>query len=119
MTSTQLAQHVAQLLEDRKAQRVQILDIRKLSSVADFFVVCSGATPIQVRALADHVEEKLAEMGVRPHHTEGYRLGRWVLMDYGDVVVHILRNEERDFYSLERLWGDAPLLDHRVLAGAR
>lgn len=119
MTSTQLAEHVARLLEDRKAQRVQILDIRKLSPVADFFVVCSGATNIQVRALADHVEDKLAELGVRPHHTEGYRLGRWVLMDYGDVVVHILRSEERDFYSLERLWGDAPLLDHRALAGTR
>lgn len=118
MTSAQLAQTAARILEDRKAQKVKVLDIRKLSSVADFFIVSSGKTDVQVRALADHVEEKLAEQGRRPDHTEGYRLGRWVLMDYGDVVIHIFREEERDFYGLERLWGDAPLVDYTEVAVA-
>lgn len=118
LTSAQLAQTAARILEDRKAQKVKVLDIRKLSSVADFFIVSSGKTDVQVRALADHVEEKLAEQGRRPDHTEGYRLGRWVLMDYGDVVIHIFREEERDFYGLERLWGDAPLVDYTEVAVA-
>lgn len=107
LTSAQLAQLVAQLLEDKKGREVRILDIRPISPVADYFVIASAGNAVQARAMADYVEKRLGELGVGRHHTEGYQSGRWILLDYGDVVIHLFHPEERDFYNLERLWGDA------------
>lgn len=96
----------------RKALNVVILDLRALSTVSDYFVVCSGQTPVQVRAIADHVRDYMRqEANLRPLRLEGYHEGRWVLLDYGDVIVHVFHEEERDYYGLERLWGDAQALE--------
>lgn len=119
LTPTQLAHQVAHLLEDKKASQVRIVDLRNLSPVTDFFVIGSGTSTTQVRAMADHVEEKLGQLGVARHHTEGYLGGRWILIDYGDVVVHIFHEEERDYYSLERLWGDAPVIELEPVGASR
>ncbi|HWI52615.1 MAG TPA: ribosome silencing factor, partial [Symbiobacteriaceae bacterium] len=94
--------------DEKKGKDVRILDIRSISSVADYFVICTGTSATHVRAIVDFVEEKLTEFGLRLHHMEGYQNGRWILLDFSDVVVHVMQAEERSFYNLERLWGDAP-----------
>jgi ribosome-associated protein len=94
--------------EDRKAVDLKVLHLREISDFTDYFVLCSGTSERQVQAIADAVEERLRAEGVRPLHVEGYNRGQWVLLDYGDLVVHIFQEEIRRFYALERLWGDAP-----------
>lgn len=94
--------------EDRKAVDLRVLHVEQVSDFTDFFLICSGTSERQVQAIADAVQEKLREERVRPLHVEGYNRGQWVLLDYGDFVVHIFQEEPRRFYSLERLWGDAP-----------
>ncbi|MBX6394761.1 MAG: ribosome silencing factor [Alicyclobacillaceae bacterium] len=105
-----VARLAADAAADKKAGNVVILDIRGLSVVADYFVICSGQSRTQVQAIADHVREKLEEHGVFARGVEGRDEARWILLDFGDVVVHVFREEEREFYNLERLWGDAPVL---------
>lgn len=95
---------------DKKAKNVVIMDMRGLSSITDYFVVCSAASAIQTRAIADHIEAELDRRHVRKRHSEGYANGRWILMDYGDFVVHVFHEHEREFYNLERLWGDAQMV---------
>lgn len=93
----------------KKADRILILDVSELLGITDYFVICSGNTERQVRAIAEAVERALAvDDGVKPYRREGEREGRWVLLDYVDFVVHVFHQEERDYYSLERLWSDAP-----------
>jgi len=95
-------------LEERKALDGVVLDLRGLSEAADYFVVCSGTSDTHVRGMAESVVERLTAAGQRLHHVEGLAQGRWVLLDYVDVVVHIFHPAAREFYQLERLWGDAP-----------
>jgi len=97
------------LARDKKAYGIRILDLRKLSPVSDFFVICSVDAEVQARAVTDHIVDGLREAGHRPWHTEGYRTSGWVILDFVDVVVHIFLPKVREFYSLERLWGDAPV----------
>jgi len=85
-----------------------ILDVKKVSSFTDYFVICSGTSDRQVQAMATHVEEKLGKQALHPIGVEGKTQGRWVLLDYGDVVIHIFQQPVREFYDLERLWADAP-----------
>jgi ribosome-associated protein len=94
--------------EDRKAVDLRVLHLEKVSDFTDFFLICSGTSERQVQAIADAVQERMREEKVRPLHVEGFNRGQWVLLDYGDFVVHIFQEEPRRFYSLERLWGDAP-----------
>jgi ribosome-associated protein len=94
--------------EDRKAVDLRVLHLEKVSDFTDYFLICSGTSERQVQAIADAVQERMREERVRPLHVEGYNRGQWVLLDYGDFVVHIFQEEPRRFYSLERLWGDAP-----------
>lgn len=94
--------------EDRKAVDLKVLHLGQISDFTEYFVLCSGTSERQVQAIADAVEERLRAEGVRPLHVEGYNRGQWVLLDYGDLVVHIFQEETRRFYALERLWGDAP-----------
>ena len=96
--------------EERKARDLTVLDLRGLSTATDFFVVATGTSDIHVRSIAEHVIEELKKVDVRPNHVEGIRGGRWVLIDYIDFVIHVFHPAARDFYELERLWGDAPLL---------
>jgi ribosome-associated protein len=99
---------VAELALDRKASEVVALDLRGISTATDYFVIGSGTSDIQVRSIAEHIEETLREEGHRPDHVEGKAGGTWVLLDYIDFVVHIFHASAREFYQLEHLWGDAP-----------
>ncbi len=92
---------------DKKAFDVVVLDLRGTPAFTDFFVLCSGASPRQVKAIADAVEETLRAAKVRPAHVEGYDRAEWVLMDFFTFIVHVFTPQTREFYSLERLWGDA------------
>ncbi len=101
---------VSEALADRKAVDPIVLDLRGLTAAADYFVIVSGTSDAHVRGMADHLMTALAPRGIAPHHVEGLAQGRWVLLDYVDFVVHVFHPELRDFYQLERLWGDAPVL---------
>jgi ribosome-associated protein len=102
-----LAKKVAQLALEKKADDVVILNVKKLTKVADYFVICSAESGLQVKAVVDHITEELEKRGIRAWHIEGYDYLRWVLIDYVDVVVHVFLKEMREFYGLERFWGDA------------
>jgi ribosome-associated protein len=120
--SLESAQLCAEAAESKKAFDIQILDLRGLTYITDYFVICSGNNTTQVSAIADWVEHALAKAGRRPSHVEGSVGSRWVLMDYGDVVIHVFDEETRIYYSLEKLWSDAPrvpvVLRPRELQGA-
>jgi ribosome-associated protein len=98
----------AELLFDRKALDVTLLDLRGVSTATDFFLIATGTSDTHVGAIADHVVDALKESGTRPLAVEGERGGRWILVDYFSFVVHVFHPAARDFYQLERLWGDAP-----------
>ena len=104
-------QRAVELALERKASDVVVLDLRGISTATDYFVIASGNSDVQVKAIADHVRDELKKDSVRPEHLEGLRGGRWVLMDYVDFVVHVFHPQAREFYQLERLWGDAPRWD--------
>jgi len=97
-------------IEDRKGVRLQVLDLRGLSDAADFFVIASGTSDAHVRGLADGVLQAMDEAGMPAYHVEGIQNGRWVLLDFVDMIVHLFHPETRAFYQLERLWQDAPIL---------
>jgi len=97
--------------EDKKAKNIVVLDIGDISFVSDYFIICSGNSSTQVKAIADNIEERLEEQGVSLLRKEGMAEARWVLLDYGDFVFHVFLEEERNYYNLERLWGDAKVVD--------
>lgn len=101
-----LAEKICALLSAKKAEDILIIDVTEKTTLCDFFVIASGHSSTQVKALCDHVEEKLSAEGIEPRRTEGTREGRWGVIDYGDVIVHIFNDESRLFYHLERLWQD-------------
>ena len=101
-----LVLHIGTLLEDKKAQNLLMLDVSHLTIVADCFVIASGRSVVQVKALADELDEKLGAEGIFARRREGYAEGRWIVLDYGAVLVHLFHEEEREFYHLERLWMD-------------
>ena len=108
--SAELARACARLVEDKKGQDILILDLRRLTYITDFFVIGSGTNPRQMTAISTSIEQEMAQLGVRPIGTEGAGGSRWVLLDYGDFVVHLFDPEWRKLYDLELLWGDAPRL---------
>jgi ribosome-associated protein len=93
---------------EKKASGVVMLDVGKLTSFTDYFLICTGDTDVQIRAIADAIVGDLKKRKIRVLHVEGYENAKWVLLDYGDVVVHIFNPELREFYQLEKLWADAP-----------
>jgi ribosome-associated protein len=103
---------VVELALERKAHDVTVLDLRGISTATDYFVVASGRSDVQVKAIAEHIAEELRGEGLRAGHVEGLTGGRWVLLDYIDFVVHVFHPQARAFYQLENLWGDAPRWDH-------
>ncbi|MBP1654165.1 MAG: hypothetical protein H6Q28_721 [Bacteroidetes bacterium] len=111
MKTQALARSIAKLTLTKKANDVVMMDLRGLTSMADYFVVCSADSDIQVKAIADAVEEGLGKKGIRPWHSEGGS-SNWVLLDFVDVVLHVFHKNLRQFYNLEKLWGDAKM--HRV-----
>ena len=96
---------------DKKATELVVLDLRKTGAFTDYFLICTGANPRQVHAIADAIEQALKSKQVRPAHVEGYRRAEWVLVDYFDFIVHVFSPSARSFYSLERLWGNAARID--------
>jgi ribosome-associated protein len=112
------ARLVVEAALDRKARDVVALDVRGIASFADVFVLATGTSDRHVRAVADAIDAALRERGERPLGVEGEGDGRWVLMDLGDVIVHVFLKEVRDYYDLERLWSDAPVIEFEP-AGAR
>ena len=96
-------------LLEMKAEKVVLLDLRGIAEFADYFIICTGSSDVQVRAIADTLIERAKADGQRPLNTEGYDRRKWVLVDFVDVVVHVMQPDEREFYALERLWGDAPI----------
>jgi ribosome-associated protein len=102
---------------DKLAEHVLVLDVAALTTVASYLVIGSGESVRQVKAIAEAVDDALAAEGVRLLHSEGLEHGRWVLLDYGDVVVHVFHREAREFYRIERLWADAPAVDLAPVRG--
>jgi ribosome-associated protein len=109
LTPKNIARAAGKYALDKNGLDIKILDLRKLSDVADYFVICSGTVDIHVKAIADNIVDKMKERGVRVWHREGYQALNWVLLDYVSVVVHVFRPEVRERYALEKLWGDAPI----------
>lgn len=98
------------VLDGTKAKDIVVLDLRSISGATDYFIIASGTSHLHVRSLGERVLERLVTRGINPHHSEGLQAGRWVLLDFVDFVVHIFHPELREFYQLERLWADAPLV---------
>ena len=106
MTSQDTLELIRNAADDMKAERIEVLDVRAKTSIADYFIVCSGTSDRHVDAIADRVSEKLVEQKLKPLRTEGERSG-WILQDYGDVILHVMKEEQRQFYDLESLWQSA------------
>jgi ribosome-associated protein len=107
LTPKTLAKKIAALALTKKASRVVIMDLRKLTDITDFFVVCSGDSDVQVKAIADAIIDGTENAGIDVWHKEGLSQRQWILLDYVDVVVHVFHKEARKYYALEKLWGDA------------
>lgn len=113
MDSKILINKIISVMEDKKARDISIIDIHDITIIADYFVICSGTSTTHIKAIADEIEFKLAELGMESYHKEGYDTARWVLLDYADVVIHVFHQEDRGFYNLERLWSDGEMTNIR------
>ena len=109
VTSSELAAQIAQLSLDMKGDQILSLDVKKLTSITDYFIICSADTDIQVKGIADFIRKNTFH---KPIRTEGYEQLNWVLLDYIDVIVHIFRTTERNYYEIEKLWADAPTTEY-------
>lgn len=104
-------QQAVQAAGSVKGFDIVVLDIRKLTVISDYFMIVSGRSAAHVKSIADRIQEDLGNQGLSPLRKEGYREGQWILLDYNDLVIHVFLEEQRQFYNLERLWGDAPVVD--------
>ncbi|PYL13453.1 MAG: ribosome silencing factor [Verrucomicrobia bacterium] len=112
MTAEQLAKACAELASNKKAEDIVVLDLRTISTFTDFFVICSATSQPQLKAIANEIETRLREdHAIRPVAIDGFPASQWIVLDYLQVVVHVFHRDKREFYSLEDLWSDAPLLD--------
>ena len=111
MTSKETALKAAEILNDKKAENIKVLEVKGLTSIGDYFVICNGTSSTHIKSLGGEVEEKLKECGVAVHHSEGYSSANWILLDFNEVIIHIFDREASNFYDLERLWTDAVQLD--------
>ena len=106
LPSRELAEIAVKALDSKKCKEIRLIRIDKITTLAEYFVICTGTSNTQINALGDEVEKELDQLGEQPIHREGYRGGTWVLMDFGSLVVHVFTAEARKFYDLERLWQD-------------
>ncbi len=116
MTSLELAKEAAKILNNKKGMNLKIVRIDDISSIADYFVFATGTSNTHVNALADEMEYQIKQIGIMPEHVEGYRSNSWVLVDYGNVVVHIFTEESRTYYALDHLWQDGEQIDLSYLS---
>ena len=107
MTSYEMAVGLAKALDSKKGLNIKVLKTQELTTLADYFVLCTATSTTQVKAMSDACEEAMEQQGETVHHIEGHRDGAWLLMDFSCVIVHVFTDEARKFYDLERLWGDA------------
>jgi ribosome-associated protein len=115
MTAERLAKLCAEKASDKKAEDIVALDVRGLSGITDFFVICSGTSEPHLKAIASEIRDRLKEEeGVGPNGVDGYPMSQWMVIDYGDVVVHIFHPHKRTYYAIEDLWSDAPRLELKV-----
>ena len=113
--SKNMAKMAVEALEDRKGEDVHVIDISEISTLADYFIIASGTNINQVQALADNVQEVLGRAGFDTKNVEGYESGKWILLDFGDIIVHVFDSENRLFYDLERIWRDGKLIASSTL----
>lgn len=106
MQDRALAQEIAQVIYDKKGRDIIVLDVRKLTVICDYMVIATGRTANQVTAMADDVDDRMADLGLNLRRTEGQQDGRWVVLDYGHIMVHLFHQDDRAYYNLERLWED-------------
>lgn len=106
--NSDLISKIAEFAREGNATDIVVLDLRGLTILADYFVIASGRSTIQVKSIAERIEDELLEYGEKPLRREGFNEGRWIILDYSGIMIHIFRQEERELYQLERLWGDAP-----------
>ena len=111
LPSRELAEIAVKALDSKKGKEIRLIRIDKITTLAEYFVICTGTSNTQINALGDEVEKELTLAGEEPLHREGYRGGTWVLLDYGDFVIHVMHQESREYYRLERLWKDCPSID--------
>lgn len=111
MTAAEVAKAAVRALDSKKALDIKVIGIRDLSILADYFVIATGTSSTHVKALADELEMRLKEEGASPDHIEGYRSNSWILLDYGEVIIHVFTRESREFYDLDRLWQDGVKVD--------
>ncbi len=109
MTAQETVQRIIEAAQEKKGRQIVKMDISKISSFADYFVIISGESSVQVKALVDHIDNELRIENVYPVSKEGYQNLTWVLMDYSDIIVHVFNTETREFYAVERLWADAEM----------
>jgi ribosome-associated protein len=114
LPSREMAEIAVKALDGKKGKEIKLIRIDKITTLAEYFVICTGTSNTQINALCDEVEKQLTEAG-EPLHREGYRGGTWVLLDYGCIVVHVFNDEARKFYSLEHLWADGEEVDLSAL----
>ena len=107
MTARDKAQRIIELAQDKKGQQIVLMEITELTTIGDYFVIVSGDSNTHIKAIADNIEYEMRNEGIRPSHKEGYEYFNWVLLDYSDVIVHILKKDSREYYGIERLWADA------------
>ncbi|MBQ9765815.1 MAG: ribosome silencing factor [Lachnospiraceae bacterium] len=111
MTSREMAKVASLAIEDKKGMNIKVIDISKISVLADYFIIASGSNKNQVQAIADNVQEELFKVGHESKQVEGYQTANWILLDYGDIIVHIFSDEDRLFYDLERIWRDGQSIE--------
>lgn len=111
MNSYEIMTKAVEFADSKKARNIKVLELAGLTTLTDYFVICEGGSSTQVKAIADEVEEKLAEIGIEPYGKEGFSMADWILMDYSDVVVHIFTPDSREFFNIEHLWADAKEVD--------
>lgn len=113
MTSKEIAKLAIKALEDKKGENIKIVDISNVSIIADYFIIADGDNVRKVQAMANNVDEELGKNGVFVKSTEGFNSANWILMDYGDIIVHIFDKESRSYYDLERIWRDCAITDSK------
>jgi len=113
--SFEIARIAFDALEEKKGENIKVIEISEISTIADYFIVVNGNNPAQLRALQEEVEDKLSKKGYEPKRIEGIRSDSWILLDYGDVIIHIFSKEDREFYDLERIWVDGKQINKEDL----
>ena len=111
MTTQEIVKTAVKIMEDKKGSEIKVIDISKVSVIADYFILVSGSNRNQTQAIADEIEMQLGREGIEAKQKEGYSSGTWILLDYRDVVIHIFNSEDRRFYNLERIWTDGTIVD--------